>query len=381
MQKRMELLLEHSSNNVKQGNIYREKINELNKWRDRFVKKTQRKIDNFKEHLYQILNDEIFEFSKHNYQNERAGEAWNKTVQSLHLEQMCNDFLEDVHYDCERKRRELADELYEEMNALSIDGIDAGDIEMETIVDTRSLLKFGGIGAALLISGPAGWIVGGAMGLLSFLFDDEDEKIRQQQEELRKKLHEVMDPEIPKIIDKIVDNLNEFVLGKEVDGLRNALDEMSNVFFKLALEEKNAAEYLNSKLFNLNADLWIEAGIEKEIEDKYCLNYMARVPGQIFYGIGTGNVSEKSCAILSELLGEKLIYISLPDEQDKSDTPKIWTIIEDWIGEWYDETIDFGEDEKIRLFKLIDNKPLQIMKNDINYRLAEQVRCQPLFVK
>lgn len=381
MQKRMELLLEHSSNNVKQGNIYREKINELNKWTDRFVKKTQRKIDNFKEHLYQILNDEIFEFSKYNYQNERAGEAWNKAVQSLHLEQMCNDFLEDIHWDCEKKRRELADELYEEMNALSIDGIDAGDIEMETIVDTRSLFKYGGIGAALLISGPAGWIVGGAMGLLSFLFDDEDEKIRQQQEELRKKLHEVMDPEIPKIIDKIVDNINEFILGKEVDGLRNALDEMSNVFFKLALEEKNAAEYLNSKLFNLNADLWIEAGIEKEIEDKYCLNYMARVPGQIFYGIGTGNVSEKSCAILSELLGEKLIYISLPDEQDKSDTPKIWTIIEDWIGEWYDETIDFGEDEKIRLFKLIDNKPLQIMKNDINYRLAEQVRCQPLFVK
>lgn len=190
-----------------------------------------------------------------------------------------------------------------------------------------------------------------------------------------------MDPEIPKIIGKIVDNLNEFVLGKEVDGLRNALDEMSNVFFKLALEEKNAAKYLASKLFDLNADLWIEAGIEKEIEDRYCLNYMARVPGQIFYGIGTGNVSEKSCAIMSKLLGERLIYISLPDEQDESDTPKIWTIIEDWIGKWYDETVNFGENEEIRLFKLIDSKPLQIIKNDINYRLAEQIRCQPLLVK
>ena len=81
---------------------------------------------------------------------------------------------------------------------------------------------------------------------------------------------------------------------------------------------------------------------------------------------------------MSKLLGEKLSYISIPEKQDDSETPKVWTIIENWIGDWWNETIQFGKDEKIRLIKLNDKRSLQSIKDETNYRLMVQVRCEPI---
>lgn len=373
MQKTMELLLEHSSVNIKEALVYRRKCNKLWDWRQDFVDRSQKKYDRFIEQLCDMIRMEIDDFVEDNYDNEYAGEAWNKRVESMHLETLCRKFLQELSNECERKRRELTDELRTEIKFSSV-GVNASNIQMEGITDTQSLLQLGALGIGLIFSGP----IGIALGVLSFFFEDKAEKIRKQKAELASKLRDAMNPVVDKIGDYLIKEMSDNILHKGVDGLCDMLNEMDDMLCELASEEKKSAGYLKSKLFDLNTELWQKAFEYIKAHDEYYLKYTARIPGQIFYGIGIGSVSTQSCFRMSKLLGEKLSYISIPEKQDDSETPKVWTIIENWIGDWWNETIQFGKDEKIRLIKLNDKRSLQSIKDETNYRLMVQVRCEPI---
>lgn len=377
MQQRMELLLEHSSINVKEALVYRNKCNKLWDWRQEFVDRSQKKYDKFIEQLCEMIRDEIDDFVEDNYDNEYAGEAWNKRVESMHLETLCRNFLQKLSDECERKRRELTDELRTEIKFSSV-GVNASDIQMEGITDTQSLLQLGALGIGLIFSGP----IGIALGILSFFFDDKEEKIRQQKKELTDKLRTAMNPVVDKIGDYLIKEMSDNILHKGIDGLCSILNEMDDMLFELANEEKSAAQYLNNKLYNLNVKLWNEAisYIGSSNSTDYYLYNTARIPGQIYYGIGTGTVSPKICKEISILLGEKIDYISIPntDNDDKAYIYKLWDIVTELIGEWHHEILEFGNDDKIRLIHLEDNRSLYDIKNEMGYRLMVQIQCEPI---
>ena len=374
MQQRMELLLEHSAVNAKEAYIYRVKWKKLSEWRNKFIESTEKKYDSFMQHLIQKIIDEIYDFAEDNYDNEYAGEAWNKRIQSMHLENMCRDFLQDLSSECEKKRHELADELRTEIKFSSF-GTDA-NIRMEEITDTQSLLQLGALGIGLIFSGP----IGIALGILSFFFDDKEEKIRQQKEELVDKLKEAMEPVIKKIDEYIINEINDNILHKGIDGLGHTLNDMDKMLFKLASEEQQSASDLNSKLGNLNATLLFEATnyLQKDID--FSLYDIARIPGQIYYGFGKNNISTTICQELSNLLEEKITYISMPDNNDNiAYNNRIRNAI--LLGEWTFKEFCFGKNGKILLIDLKDKKPFQILKNEINYRLIEQIYCSPIFIR
>ena len=377
MQQRMELLLEHSSINVKEALVYRSKCNKLWNWRQDFIDRSQKKYDKFKEQLYAMICNEIDDFVEDNYDNEYAGEEWNKRVESMHLENLCRNFLQELSNECERKRRELADELRTEIKFSSV-GVNASNIQMEGITDTQSMLQLGALGIGLIFSGP----IGIALGILSFFFEDKAEKIRKQKEELTDKLIEAMEPVVHKIDEYMINEINDNILHKGIDGLCSILNEMDDMLFELANEEKSAAQYLNDKLYNLNAKLWNEAitYIGSPNSTNYYLYNTARIPGQIYYGIGAGTVSPKICKEMSVLLGEKIDYISVPnaDNDDKAYIYKLWDIVAELIGEWRHEILEFGDDDKIRLIHLEDNRSLYDIKNEMGYRLMVQIQCEPI---
>lgn len=375
MQQRMELLLEHSSINIKEALVYRGKWNKLWKWRQDYVDRSQKKYNKFVDQLYEMIESEIYDFAEDNYDNEYAGEAWNKRVESMHLENLCRDFLQELSNECERKRRELTDELRTEIKFSSF-GADASNIQMEGVTDTQGLLQMGALGIGLIFSGP----IGIALGILSFFFEDKAEKIRKQKEELIDKLKEAMQPVLNKIDDYLLKEMSDNILKNGIDKLVFTLADMDDMLFDLANEERKMAKDLNYKLFNLNADLFIEATNYLQENLTYSLYNMARIPGQVCFAFGTNIISENMCKKLSSLLEEVVVYISIidPEKDNEAYTDKINNIITKWMGDWEFKKFQFSEDGEIWIIYLKNIKPFQTIKNEINYRLMEQIYCEPI---
>ncbi|MBM6833902.1 GTPase [Megamonas hypermegale] len=375
MQQRMELLLEHSSINIKEALVYRGKWNKLWKWRQDYVDRSQKKYNKFVDQLYEMIESEIYDFAEDNYDNEYAGEAWNKRVESMHLENLCRDFLQELSNECERKRRELTDELRTEIKFSSF-GADASNIQMEGVTDTQGLLQMGALGIGLIFSGP----IGIALGILSFFFEDKAEKIRKQKEELIDKLKEAMQPVLNKIDDYLLKEMSDNILKNGIDKLVFTLADMDDMLFDLANEERKMAKDLNYKLFNLNADLFIEATNYLQENLTYSLYNMARIPGQVCFAFGTNIISENMCKKLSSLLEEQVVYISIidPEKDNEAYTDKINNIITKWMGDWEFKKFQFSEDGEIWIIYLKNIKPFQTIKNEINYRLMEQIYCEPI---
>lgn len=382
MQKRIELLLENSTQNAKEGYIYRKKWHQLDNWTEKFIERTQTKLNKFIENLRNQINSDIEVFSEEYYESSYAGEKWNKHITSMHIEEKCMQFLQEIADECAKKRRELTDELKTEIEFNST-SIDASSISMDDITDTQGLMQIGALGVGLLFSGP----IGIGLGLLSFFFEDRDEKRRKQQRELRNRLKEKMDPAIDQIEAHLIKELNDNILGKGINELKNLLVSMDYMLFEVAAKEADLAWDLRCKLYNLNAELLIEA--EKYVmqthteisnTNDYCIYDTARIPGHIFYGLGTGNIPEKICKLISNILGEKTIYMSI-SEDEKERNEQRWDIITDWIGTWYTQAFEFNENDRIVLLDLPSNKSLQSLKNDTKYRLSEQIMGLPLFEK
>lgn len=375
MQQRMELLLEHSSINIKEALVYRGKWNKLWKWRQDYVDRSQKKYNKFVDQLYEMIESEIYDFAEDNYDNEYAGEAWNKRVESMHLENLCRDFLQELSNECERKRRELTDELRTEIKFSSF-GADASNIQMEGVTDTQGLLQMGALGIGLIFSGP----IGIALGILSFFFEDKAEKIRKQKEELIDKLKEAMQPVLNKIDDYLLKEMSDNILKNGIDKLVFTLADMDDMLFDLANEERKMAKDLNYKLFNLNADLFIEATNYLQENLTYSLYNMARIPGQVCFAFGTNIISENMCKKLSSLLEEQVVYISIidPEKDNEAYTDKINNIITKWMGDWEFKKFQFSKDGEIWIIYLKNIKPFQTIKNEINYRLMEQIYCEPI---
>lgn len=374
MQKQMELLLEHSSESTTTALTYRYKWHELDDWLNSFKEKVQQKQNAFGKNFKNYIDHEIWDFAEYHYDDEQAGDSWNAKVEKMNLEQRCTDFLMPIANEAERKRRESTDDLKTEIN-FSTGNFDIGSIGGFDTTSFKGLFSIGALGAGLLLSGPIGLVAAGALGLFSLFSDSKSEKIREAKRKMRQEIHKQMDPAIDNILTKISNIIDDEIIGKGIYGLRQNLVDRDEMLFALAANQQKSARKLNDNLFDLNADLFIKASIYVNCNDKYCIYYIPRIPGQICYGIGPGNASMDTCNKIAKLLGEKVCYIPLPGEE--GDTPKIWDIIEDWVGDWHDKTLEFGKDGKIRYLCLSSNPNYEDIKNKSEFRLVQQVRCQP----
>lgn len=371
LQKRMEMLFKNSGENIKVAFEYRRKWHDLDDWREEFVKETQEKYQDLCDRVYKRLDDGIRDFAAVNYENQNAGEAWKKYLQDkLQLEQLCSAFLKERADKWDRKRRELCDSLQTELRLMSLDA-DFKSVHMDDITDTQFLGSLVGSGIALFT--PIG------LGILavSWLFSDSKaEKIRKAKKELADKLTEVTEPYADTLLNNVIDNLNEKILGQAVDGLRDILVQRDELFFTLAGREAAAGEGLHDMLQAMNRRMWSEADRYLQIRQENApISHMVRMPGEFVQIYARAGCDEDYLDSMSRLLGEKIIWTEIDDDDDLFN--HIFAAITELIGEWDAEDFEYGEEGKINCMLLQENSMAEL-EDDARSSLAYQYLSWPI---
>ena len=375
MQARLEDIVASSSENLMIGLEFRKKCNDLHKWKEGFIEKSQNKYNAFMNRLEKKINNGIYAFAERNYENEKAGEAWKEYLnREIDIEGECKKFIQDINKDFRRKQRELMDDMQSDLHYAGVP-ISTGDISGEGVIDTQSLAQIGLAIATIL--GPVGWIAGGIGFLLTFLFESKEEKIRKQKKALREKLEEEMGKVIPKIGDKVLEVLNDNILEKGVNGLLITLDERDDMMMELADEESSMAYDMAVELKVLNARLWEEAEEYLGLSANDLYN-IARVPGKCLYAFGQNRYSKDDLGALSKLLMGMgtLTYRQLSKEE--KDKPYFIELARDLFMNNIDmDSIDYGKNGKVYVYE-VPGFDMKKLREKWEYSVIQQIEPSPV---
>lgn len=304
MQKIIHTTYEHSANAILESATYVDKILQLYDWREKFLERSQKKLDRFYKDIYAEIDKEIYTFAEYNYENENAGMDWEITVNKMDLPGRCQKLLEAFGKECEHKRKELSDELTQELR-FRFGGMTRLEIELN---DTTEWGKYAGW--ALNVASffvPGGIVVKLAVGLggvlLACFSDGKEKKIQESKEKMRQALAEGTYPKLDDMHNKVVDIFNNEILGKGVDGFTEVLEEMRCSLIRLGKAQGELARALCVNFRNLNLKLLEEAAKYKGIPVKKVYE-TARIPGERFLVVSDDWSGDTKG--ISSLLGEQL---------------------------------------------------------------------------
>ena len=363
MQEHMERLLGNSSVNAQDGMIHRRKWHELDDWREAFFSRVKEAYADFSARLWSDITGGIEDFVEDHYEGDISAK-WNYYMkQHLQLEQKRRAFLEDISRQCERKQRELLDDLrFEQQFSGQIRlgyQMSIGDVS-----DTKTWLQIGA--GALVLANP---IVGIAAGLLVSIFgDSKEEKIRKQKIEIRDRLKEQMDPIHDQIMDQVAEKIDE-IIEVRIDGLRDVLVAADERLLALAHEEARAAGRIQTELRRLNMELWTEAeryaSVTKDIE----IMTIARIPGVQTLVLAKRKPGKRDQGKMEEILGAP---ITCSTETLAQNCRRL-------VHGYQDKVFEYGENGQYYCKILAQELSAEKLAKDIGYRLAQQLFCTPIF--
>lgn len=395
LQGRMEMLYENSSSSLTEAFEYQKKCQELAEWRNAFVAESQEKLATLSIRLNKKLDRGIKEFAEDNYDNEDAGEDWKKYLQKeLKLEADCKRFLQEMANKCTRKRRELMDSLRTELNFAGVNA-EFDDISMNSIVYekfwNRVAVDAIGILGEVLVSK----LFGNSMN--AGIFDEEDDGLynffnpidemlmdsarEEHKRELREKLQDAMSKcgYVDRLMNSVVNNINEEILGRGVDGLYNALAQMNAMLIGLAREEAIGAENLSLLLNKLNCKLWHVAG--EYVADQEGKNQVSsvdriiRIPGEVTVAYGTVASFDGCEAQMAKLLGEKVELSVLDNAENLS--VEMAKKTEELIGPFITGLVRGLCEDVVFVVQPTERMLAEIKAND-RYRLVYQYMRMPM---
>ena len=308
MQKIIAAIYKRSAETLKESGLYRDKVQQFASWRENFVARANQRIKFFGEGLKSSVDIEIADFAETNYSNENAGKAWQTTVERMNLPQRCQKFLNELADECEAKRKSLSDQLSQEIKFSFASKAATSKIEPGGTTPWGKIAFQVAAGALMFIPG-AGWAarlaigVGGA--LLGQLFDDKEEKIRQNKEKLRTALKDGTYPMLNTLRDKVSETFKTEVLKKGVDDFGKTLFKMSYLLARLGALQGALAANLTKKYFDLNLEL-LQAAVEYSRQPGFLasIDYLARVPGKEFLIVAQRSSIDTKA--VSALLSENL---------------------------------------------------------------------------
>ena len=363
MQEHMERLLGNSSVNAQDGMIHRRKWHELDDWREEFFSRVKEAYADFHGRLWSDITGGIEDFVEDHYEGDISAK-WNYYMkQHLQLEQKRTAFLEEVSRQCERKQRELLDDLrFEQQFSGQIrlgHQMSVGDVS-----DTKTWLQIGA--GALVLANP---IVGIAAGLLVSIFgDSKEEKIRKQKIEIRDKLKKQMDPIHHQIMDQDTEKIDE-IIEVCIDGLRDVLVAADERLLALAHEEARAAGRIQTELRRLNMELWTEAeryaSVTKDIE----VMTIARIPGVRMLVLAKRKPGKRDMEKMEEILGAP---ITCSTETLAQNCRRL-------VHGYQDKVFEYGENGQYYCKILAQERSAEKLAEDAEYRLAQQLFCTPIF--
>ena len=362
-------IYEHSANTLEESRLYSDKVKTLAAWRKNFLENSKKRFNNFRERLHSQMDGAIYNFAEYNYENENAAQDWEAKVNQMNFSAQCQAFLQELAADCERKRKELSDELTQEMkftfSSRAKTNLEAGSItDVQTIAQVASIP----IAAGLALLGPIGIAAGIGIGIMSgTLFESKAEKIKKAKAKMREDLTEPSHKMVDEICSKTAEVFEDEIIKKGLNDFGSLLLDMSYLLMNLGAAQCKLANRLNKTFRTLNAKLLQEAIKYKGRQGgKIDVKDIARVPGKEFLIIA--HAQSFNTKELSALLGENL-YVVAPENNDAEMVKKI---LHSDV-----KTIEFqlnGLDASRKAWLLIPNNRIE----RTNYLLAQQVAGIPI---
>ena len=366
-------IYEHSATTLLESDVWFDKRRQLTEWREKFLARSQEKINRLYDQLSEQLDNAIYNFAESHYEDNQVNEHWQQRLQSLHFDQQYQELLKNFASECERKRKELSDELTQELS-YAFHGNTSTSIELEgttpwgkyaAMVLPNLLLFVPGIGwgARIAIS------IGSA--IFSFLFEDKQEKIREAKAKLREDLTPPSYEMLGKMHSQVVDIFNDEILAKGIDEFSNLLCGYQFMLARLGQSQSILASKLFVKFNDLNVKLLQEAIAYKNAGSFSSLDGIARVPGETMLVFANG--AKLNTAELSDLLGEKISVMQL--EENLPDVVK--NILGcDFNVDSYPTDFTKENEEPQNAVAVIPQKKV----NATNLKLAQQIAGVPIIV-
>jgi hypothetical protein len=315
-------LLEFSAQNSSSGRVLIDKRRQLQKWQENFKADSLERINTLVSKLMDDLRADVPDFAEEHYEDQNAGEKWNKHVNSAGNTEKIKALQRNIQNECKKAMSEVARELQKELSYVAEL---AGDrnIKMEGIFDTKRWLNWGvtgisgGLGIAALIigSGPLGWVAAGVgvVGwLISLFLDDREKKARKGRQKLSEKLYENINNMEKKLREQLTNWFHKEIVFNQVHVLLNDLGVVTSSIFELADAQRTLAWAINNGQKELTKTMVTEAlskinalGMEYHIRD------FARIPGSAtMFLIGPDtHFPEPIKKELEHLLGERIWFV------------------------------------------------------------------------
>ena len=304
MQKIAVRLYQHGAENLAVSELYRSKCMKLLSWKKAFRKTTRNEIKRFIDSLRNELSNEAYSFSENHYEAPNAGEEWQEVLKSLKLGNRCELLLQGLADECEKKRKELSDELVQEMK-YTFHNEFGNDISMEDITDTQSFMQtIGALGVGFFLGGPVGVL----FSIIStFFFDSKAEKIRRAKKKLYDALEDSNGQLLQQMNKTLTDIANKKIFKEGVNNLAHSLTKMERIAITLADGQNRLAERILDRFSRISLDL-VQDACGYVNRDRFVDAVgVLRVPGEkccIICDKGIGSVED-----ISALLGESIDII------------------------------------------------------------------------
>ena len=199
---------------------------------------------------------------------------------------------------------------------------------MERIVDGKRIWNWiavvgnGGLAIAAIANwwNPGGWVLGGiaiASTLISFLFTDREEKVRDARRKLEKKLTEHIEEIIKQLRKDMNSCLQKNLIKEYVLPMQKVVYKIESSVSELSEVQRNTARMLNDKLRKINTEL-LKAAFDHIGRDGLMrhIGKVARIPGDtvMMDCTGGGVLPHSAQDELAALLREQVLCIEGGDD-------------------------------------------------------------------
>ena len=375
-------IYEHSGNALLESDIWLDKRRQMIEWRKGFLERSQKKLDAIYEELSKTLENEIYNFANYHYEDQKINETWPARFKSLGFDTRYRNLLQEFAGECERKRKELSDELTQELS-FTFSGSAKTNIELE------GTTAWGEYGSALIggIGGVGGFIASRAIGfafpplgialaavsVLGWIFSDsKEEKIRKAKAKLREDLTQPSFEMLGKMHDQIIDIFNNDILNKGIDEFSDMLGDYAHMLARLGQSQSSMAATLFDKFSDLNAKILEEAISYKGAGFISSVDEIARVPGETM--VAFADRSSLNTKELSDLLGEKILVTRAG--KDLPETLKN-ILNSDFDVDFYPLDYDTEDAEAERAVAVLPQKKIDATK----FKIAQQIAGVPIIAE
>ncbi|WP_315438757.1 GTPase [uncultured Selenomonas sp.] len=312
-----ESLLQDSVQNLKQQELLGEKGANLASWISTFEADGEKRIETFLTKLRSSLKRSVAAFAEEHYDDRKAGEAWAALLKKRNISGKAEELINQLGQECEAELREISRAICAEMR-FSEQSFTDHSINMDRIVDGKRIWNWfaavgnGGVAIALLAGwwNPAAWVpvaIMAASTLISFLFSDREEKVRDARRKLEKKLTDHIEEVIKQLRKDMTNRLQKDLIKEYVLPKQKAVDKIESSVSELSEVQRNTARMLNDKLRKINTEL-LKAAFDHIGRDGMMrhIGKVARIPGDTVMmdctrgGVLPYSVQDELAALLRE---------------------------------------------------------------------------------